>query len=241
MSKTTASKDNKKPKLKIALFFLIFIYLLIGLVLFGLFFTSIYSVQSFVVSSSFWSKVLFSLGLSPLREKLFIICLILTAVFSVIFFIFKAVKKFPPAVTVLAMSFNSAICIIVKSMFFIFEKYNIFFEVQVLNILPIITIILSLVFLIYDYIDFVTDKDNHVAEVFSLPNEKVIEETIENLTKHYGNKNTVPSSFEEEILIEELERDEDENYRNEDGYFNNDALEKAANIFMSSINENKAK
>ncbi|MEG0979415.1 MAG: hypothetical protein RR911_00740 [Oscillospiraceae bacterium] len=158
-----------------------------------------------------------------------------------IFFILKVLKKFPPAVTIVALGFNSIVCIVVKSLFYILDKFDVFFDFQVLNVLPLITIILSLVFLIYDYIDYSFGTYNPRRAETRLPSEQVVQETMDLISRHSKNSSQLEKAYTDEMIVESTEEDNKAIYRTEEGFFNNEALEMAADQLFSSIEKEEEK
>lgn len=233
---------NDSKSFNFILLTLVLLYFCIGCILFGFFFTSNDSIQAIINSSQFWSKLL-SFYISKNTTIPFIVCTSLVVLLSIVFFVFKVLKRFPPTITIIALGLNSVVCVIVQALFYVFDKFDIFFDFQFLYIIPLITIILSGVFLIYDFIDYSSGTYNPVRANSKLPTEHAVEETLDLISKtsksYFNNHKINNKSFEEKILIEVLEEKESEpDYKTDEGFLNNDALEKAAINFISSVTHN---
>lgn len=213
--------------------FMIFITILVVLqviiagLLFSIFFTSMDSVYSIVSKSGFWSKIFFC-DINKISNISLIFILSLNVIFSITFFVVKSFKKTPATITAFVLGANSLVCLGVRFAFFMCDKYNIFFDFESLNILPIMTIIVSSVFIVYDYIDFYRGT-YRLLQSTMIPTDKVVKETIDIIAKR-------SKEVTDRLDGEKSEHKENLSaYRTNEGYFNNDALEIAADNMIAKI------
>lgn len=217
---------------------LIVCQVLVGYLLFSIFFTSIDSVSSIISKSDFWLKF-FSHNINNTSYVFIGISLALNLILLVTFFLLKVIKRFPPTITIVALGVNSFVCLGVRTTFYICDLYNIFFDFQLLNILPIMTIIVSSVFVVYDYIDYYRGTYHSVQASTMLPTEEAVKETIDIIAKRAKD---VTSRIDREKITnlnsDNKNKEDLSAYRTNEGYFNNNALEIAADNMIENANKN---
>lgn len=239
MKNKFVNKVNNSKIFKTILFFLIIIYVVIGFILFASFFVSINAVKSIVINSDFWSKIL-SLFINDYSNIISIAAISINVTLTFIFFILKEATNFPVKTTIISLGFNSAVCISVKAIFYIVCQLNIFLDFQILYILPLITIIFSSVFLIYDFVEYYRGTYRPIKSIVNLPTKEIIQETIEIISNR---SKFIPYNNDSEKVTNEnkthnINLIDSKNYRTEHGYFNNEALEMAASHIISTVDRN---
>ncbi|NCC87548.1 MAG: hypothetical protein EOM05_06730 [Clostridia bacterium] len=230
--------DNSKV-FKVILFFLVLLYVIMGLILFASLFVSMSSVKSIVTNSTFWSS-LFSLVINENSTLLYISAISINVTLTFIFFILKETKKFPTKITIISLGVTSATCLSVKTISYIIFSLNIFLDFQLLYIFPLITIILSNVFLSYDFIDYCRGTYKPVRSKVNLPTRELVKETFEIISNR--NKFIPNNTYKEKAINKNNDQNDSNNsnykkneYKTEHGYFNNEALEMAASHIVSTI------
>ena len=228
MKKEKMDEFDRSKAIIIFLTFLVIIQVFVGGLLFSFFFTSMDSVNKSIESSEIWTRV-FSFILDNESLSFIGLSLALNIILLTVFFVLKTLKKFPSTITIIVLALNCFVCFGVRTAFHICDLHNIFFDFKSLNILPIISIIVSSVFVVYDYIDYYKGTYQEIQASTTLPTEEAVKETIYIMAKRARDL-TIRIDCEncDDFNIDTNKIEDLSRYRTNEGYFNNDALEIAA-------------
>lgn len=237
MRKSNEHKNNVSKKSKVFLLILVIIFNIAGLFLFEAFFTSINLLEDIVLSSSFWSKI-FSLVLNSYSSLVFIVAIAIYVSLFFTFFIFNESLLFPSRITIISIGFSSAVCLLVNAVVYIFYHFSISTGIQVLNVFPIVTTVISSVLLNSDLMDFYQGLYNPHNSILSLPVKELIDKTFNlfytheqtlQYNKSIANSDDFDLSYDLNILNDGNE------HKTDHGFFSHEALETAAQHMVSNL------
>lgn len=226
------SKNNKSFTTFIGI--LTLLQFLVDGFLFIIFFTSMDFIRSIFAKHIFWRN-LFNASNSSAITTFIGVILAIDALLLITFFILKIIKKFPPTITIVMLGVNCFSAIIIKTVFYIFNKNNIFLDCEIINFFPIATAILATVFITYDFIDYYKGTYRTSQANTTLPTEETVRETIDVIAKRAKD---VTLRLERENTAENKNSETKSKnlsaYRTNEGYFNNYALEIAADNMINN-------
>lgn len=237
MKKIREGKNIVSKKSKVFLLFLVILFNIAGLFLFEAFFTSINLLQDIVLSSNFWSNI-FSLVLNSYSSLVFIVAIAVYVSLFFTFFIFNESLLFPSRITIISMGFSSAVCLLVNAVVYIFYHFSISAGIQVLNIFPIVTIVISSVLLNSDLVDFYQGVYNPHNAILSLPIRELVDKTFNLFYTHeqtLNYKKTIVSNEEFDLNYNLKTSGDNNEHKNDHGFFSHVALETAAKHIISNL------